>query len=61
MHINCHRWEEEKLEDGTKWRFLEHKGPVFAPDYDPLPSNVIFEYDGQAMKLSQDAEEIAFF
>lgn len=54
-------WEEEKRDDGTKWKFLEHKGPVFAPDYDPLPDNIIFEYDGKQMKLSQDAEEIACF
>lgn len=40
---------------------MEHKGPVFAPDYDPLPSNIVFEYDGQPMKLSQDAEEVAGF
>lgn len=54
-------WEEEKLEDGTKWKFLEHKGPVFAPPYEPLPDNVHFEYDGKVMKLSQDAEEVACF
>ncbi|XP_059618398.1 DNA topoisomerase I, mitochondrial-like [Phlebotomus argentipes] len=54
-------WEEEKREDGVKWNFLEHKGPVFAPPYVPLPDNVIFEYDGRKMRLSQDAEEIATF
>lgn len=40
------RWEEERYTDGSKWRFLEHKGPVFAPPYEPLPSNVKFYYDG---------------
>lgn len=40
------RWEEERREDGVKWMFLEHKGPLFAPDYEPLPDNVIFKYDG---------------
>lgn len=55
------RWEEEKKDDGTKWNFLEHKGPVFAPPYDPLPSNVKFYYDGKEMRLSQDAEEVAGF
>lgn len=55
------RWEEEKREDGVKWNFLEHKGPVFAPAYEPLPDNVPFEYDGKVMKLSQDSEEIACF
>ncbi|XP_060517380.1 DNA topoisomerase I, mitochondrial isoform X2 [Cylas formicarius] len=55
------RWEEEKKDDGVKWNFLEHKGPVFAPPYEPLPDNVKFFYDGKEMKLSQDAEEIAGF
>ncbi|XP_058062940.1 DNA topoisomerase I, mitochondrial [Anopheles bellator] len=54
-------WEEEKREDGGKWTFLEHKGPVFAPPYDPLPENVKFEYDGREMKLSVNAEEVAGF
>ncbi|XP_013168227.1 PREDICTED: DNA topoisomerase I, mitochondrial [Papilio xuthus] len=54
-------WEEEKKDDGTKWNFLEHKGPVFAPDYEPLPENVKFRYDGKVVKLSQDAEEVAGF
>lgn len=40
------RWEEEKKEDGVKWKFLEHKGPLFAPAYEPLPDNVKFYYDG---------------
>ncbi|XP_020287311.1 DNA topoisomerase 1 isoform X2 [Pseudomyrmex gracilis] len=55
------RWEEEKKNDGTKWHFLEHKGPVFAPPYEPLPPNVKFYYNGKEMKLSQDAEEVATF
>jgi Eukaryotic DNA topoisomerase I, DNA binding fragment. len=40
------RWEEEKKEDGTKWNFLEHKGPVFAPSYERLPPDIKFFYDG---------------
>lgn len=40
------RWEEERYTDGVKWKFLEHKGPVFVPPYEPLPSNVRFYYDG---------------
>lgn len=40
------RWEEERYTDGVKWKFLEHKGPVFAPPYDPLPNHVHFFYDG---------------
>lgn len=43
------RWEEERYTDGVKWKFLEHKGPVFAPPYDPLPSNVKFYYDGKTV------------
>ncbi|KAI1890244.1 hypothetical protein AGOR_G00151720 [Albula goreensis] len=54
-------WEEERYTDGSKWRFLEHKGPVFAPPYDPLPSNVKFYYDGKSFKLGEKAEEVATF
>ncbi|XP_030755185.1 DNA topoisomerase I, mitochondrial [Sitophilus oryzae] len=54
-------WEEEKKDDGVKWNFLEHKGPVFAPPYEPLPSNIKFFYNSKEMKLSEDAEEIAGF
>uniref|UniRef100_A0A8C2FX25 DNA topoisomerase I n=1 Tax=Cyprinus carpio TaxID=7962 RepID=A0A8C2FX25_CYPCA len=54
-------WEEEKYTDGSKWRFLEHKGPVFPPPYEPLPDRIRFYYDGKAMKLSPAAEEVATF
>ncbi|XP_059060387.1 DNA topoisomerase I, mitochondrial [Achroia grisella] len=54
-------WEEEKKSDGTKWNFLEHKGPLFAPPYEPLPENVEFRYDGKVVRLSEDAEEVAGF
>lgn len=40
------RWEEEKYEDGVKWKFLEHKGPYFPPEYQPLPDDVHFYYNG---------------
>lgn len=40
-------WEEEKTDDGVKWKFLEHKGPMFAPAYEPLPKDIKFYYDGQ--------------
>lgn len=40
---------------------MEHKGPVFAPDYEPLPPSVRFIYGDQEMKLSKDAEEVATF
>ncbi|XP_041794346.1 DNA topoisomerase I, mitochondrial [Chelmon rostratus] len=54
-------WEEEKYEDGVKWRFLEHNGPYFPPDYQPVPDNVHFYYDGKKVKLSLAAEEVALF
>lgn len=54
-------WEEEKKNDGTKWTFLEHKGPVFAPAYEPLPPDVKFYYGGKEIKLSEEAEEVATF
>ena len=54
-------WEEEKPSDGSKWRFLEHKGVMFPPEYEPLPDHVAFKYDGQKIQLSPDAEEIAGF
>ena len=43
------------------WHHLEHNGPVFVPPYVALPSTVHFYYDGKAMTLSQDAEEVATF
>ncbi|MCJ8733214.1 hypothetical protein PDJAM_G00220640 [Pangasius djambal] len=54
-------WEEEKYEDGIKWKFLEHKGPYFPPEYQPLPDNVKFYYDGKPVKLSLAAEEVALY
>ncbi|XP_071314234.1 DNA topoisomerase I, mitochondrial [Trachinotus anak] len=54
-------WEEAKYEDGVKWKFLEHKGPYFPPEYQPLHDNVHFYYDGKKVKLSLAAEEVAVF
>ncbi|CAL8094570.1 unnamed protein product [Calicophoron daubneyi] len=54
-------WEEEKKDTTVKWTFLEHKGPVFAPPYEPLPDSVHFYYEGKAIKLSEPAEEVAGF
>ncbi|KAF5287721.1 hypothetical protein FQA39_LY15741 [Lamprigera yunnana] len=54
-------WEEEKKNDGTKWTFLEHKGPIFAPLYERIPENVKFYYDGSHLRLSEAAEEVAGF
>ncbi|KAL4234981.1 DNA topoisomerase 1 [Mactra antiquata] len=54
-------WEEEKVDNDEKWKFLEHKGPVFAPLYERIPSHVKFFYDGKQMTLSDEAEEVAGF
>lgn len=57
----CSRWEENKRDDGVKWTFLEHKGPLMAAAYVRLPSNVKFFYDGKHMELSEETEEVAGF
>ncbi|XP_064610654.1 DNA topoisomerase I, mitochondrial-like [Liolophura sinensis] len=54
-------WEEEKKDGETKWNFLEHKGPVFAELYIPLPEDVKFYYDGKVMKLTPETEEVGNF
>ncbi|KAL3061940.1 hypothetical protein OYC64_009958 [Pagothenia borchgrevinki] len=54
-------WEEEKYEDGVKWKFLEHNGPFFPSEYQPLPDNVHFYYAGNKVKLSLAAEEVGLF
>jgi DNA topoisomerase-1 len=54
-------WKEAPREDGVKWNFLQHKGPVFAPEYEPLPKDVKFRYNGKSVKLSRNAEEVAGF
>ena len=54
-------WEEEKKDDGTKWHFLQHQGPLFAPEYERLPSHVRFYYDEKVTRLSEAAEEVATF
>lgn len=46
LYFFC-RWEEDSKPDGVKWRTLVHKGPVFAPDYVPLPQTVHFKYSGE--------------
>lgn len=47
LYLVFERWEEERYPEGIKWKFLEHKGPVFAPPYEPLPESVKFYYDGE--------------
>ena len=55
------RWEEDRKDDGTKWKFLEHQGTMFAPPYEPLPDRIKLYYGGVEMKLSEGAEEVATF
>jgi DNA topoisomerase-1 len=52
------RWEEEKKEDGIKWKTLEHKGPLFAPAYEPLPKSVKFIYDGKVNLIRNLKEKL---
>ncbi|RWS21773.1 DNA topoisomerase 1-like protein, partial [Leptotrombidium deliense] len=52
---------EDHSDPNEKWKTLSHKGPVFAPAYEPLPSSVRFYYDGKHVKLSKPAEEVATF
>ncbi|KAM4864729.1 DNA topoisomerase I, mitochondrial isoform 2-T2 [Thomomys bottae] len=52
---------EEKSQGSVKWQQLEHRGPLFAPAYEPLPDGVRFFYDGKPLPLSLAAEEVATF
>ncbi|KAB8596078.1 hypothetical protein FH972_025788 [Carpinus fangiana] len=55
-------WENVQQGDGTKkWATLEHNGVVFPPDYEPLPKDVKFYYDGNPIDLHPEAEEVATF
>ncbi|XP_064187192.1 DNA topoisomerase I, mitochondrial isoform X1 [Anguilla rostrata] len=54
-------WEEGQSLDGQKWKTLEHKGPLFPPEYESLPPNVSFYYNGKPVRLSVAAEEVATF
>jgi DNA topoisomerase I len=55
-------WDAPKKEDDSiKWTTLEHNGVLFPPPYDPLPKTVRLYYDGTALALHLDAEEVAYF
>ena len=54
-------WEEDPLPKGVKWLTLEHEGPLFPPDYEPLPTYVKFFYKSEHIQLSPLSEEIAGF
>ena len=44
-------WEAGDVADGPKWTTLEHNGVMFAPLYEPLPSNVKLKYKGKHVLL----------
>ncbi|KAE9411449.1 hypothetical protein BT96DRAFT_968891 [Gymnopus androsaceus JB14] len=55
-------WEADAGSDGSvKWQTLEHNGVIFPPPYDPLPSDVKMKYDGKAVTLPLESEEVAGF
>ena len=61
LFLSLCRWDEEQYSDGRKWTTLEHKGPLFPPPYESLPSSVKFFYNGLMVKLADPAEEIMTF
>lgn len=54
-------WEEEPADETLKWTFLQHRGPMLALPYEPLPKSVRFFNNGKQMKLSLPTEEVAGF
>lgn len=55
-----YRWWEEGNNDGSvKWTTLEHNGVYFAPPYEPHGVQML--YDGQAVDLEREGEEVASF
>lgn len=45
--------------NGNKWTTLSHNGPLLAEDYNPVPDNVTFKYDGEPTQLLPRTEEVA--
>lgn len=60
-------WNEDpnekakREESGIKWTSLEHKGPLFPPEYTPLPKDVYMTYKGKKIVLEPEAEEVMTF
>jgi len=54
----CEYWKEDPLSQesrestGRKWETMIHNGPIFPPEYKPLPNRVGILYKGRPMKLS---------
>jgi len=55
------KWAEkdEDDDDETKWNYLEHKGVIFPPFYDPKRFTVL--YQGKPITLTRDQEEMAYY
>jgi len=55
------KWAEkdEDDDDETKWNYLEHKGVIFPPFYDPKRFTVL--YQGKPITLNRDQEEMAYY
>eukprot|EP01063_Lacrimia_lanifica_P028446 TRINITY_DN4154_c1_g2_i1.p1 TRINITY_DN4154_c1_g2~~TRINITY_DN4154_c1_g2_i1.p1 ORF type:complete len:734 (+),score=408.16 TRINITY_DN4154_c1_g2_i1:61-2262(+) len=46
-------------EDGSKWKTIEHAGPLFAPLYQP--HGIPVKYEGETFKMTEAEEEVATF
>lgn len=51
--------EVQNTTSRLKWQTLRHNGPLFAPPYRRLPTDVKFYYDDSAIELTEQAEEVA--
>lgn len=52
-------WENPVWDDTVKWETLEHKGVYFPPEYQPHGVKML--YNGKAIALEPEAEEVAGF
>eukprot|EP00742_Colponemidia_sp_Colp-10_P003983 GILJ01004249.1.p1 GENE.GILJ01004249.1~~GILJ01004249.1.p1 ORF type:complete len:682 (-),score=165.09 GILJ01004249.1:78-2078(-) len=52
-------WENYDLDDGKKWRTLEHHGVFFPPSY--TPHGIKMKYKGEEVNLTPEQEEVANF
>jgi len=50
-------WDKKVRTDGLKWDYLEHKGVLFPPPYQPHGVKML--YDGQKVELTPEQEEPA--
>ncbi|WVR07749.1 hypothetical protein IAU60_004792 [Kwoniella sp. DSM 27419] len=55
-------WEQDAMGNGeVKWTTFEHNAVLFPPPYVPLPKSVRMKYDGVALTLPPESEEVAGF